>query len=68
MVASGAGDLSAVPYLAMEYVPGVLLETRLREAPLTADALNQLAEQYLESGTTVSAEDAAHARAALVST
>ena len=37
-------------------------------APLTADALNQLAEQYLESGTTVSAEDAAHARAALVST
>jgi nucleotide-binding universal stress UspA family protein len=34
----GAGDLSAVPYLAMEYVPGVLLETRLREAPLSADA------------------------------
>lgn len=43
--------------------------THCRErAPLTADALNQLAEQYLESGTTVSAEDAAHARAALVST
>ena len=43
--------------------------THCRErAPLTADALNQLAAQYLESGTTVSAEDAAHARAALVST
>ena len=43
--------------------------THCRErAPLTADALNQLAAQYLESGTTVSAEDAAHARTALVST
>ena len=43
--------------------------THCRErAPLTADALNQLAAQYLESGTTVSAEEAAHARAALVST
>jgi len=38
-------------------------------APLTANALNQLAEQYLESGSAAaSGEDAAQARAALVST
>jgi nucleotide-binding universal stress UspA family protein len=34
----GAGDLAAVPYLAMEYVAGPLLEERLREAPLSGDA------------------------------
>lgn len=33
----GAGDLAAIPYLAMEFVPGQVLEARLREAPLSAD-------------------------------
>lgn len=33
----GSGDLAAVPYLAMEFVAGQVLEERLREAPLSAD-------------------------------
>ena len=34
----GAGDLAAVPYIAMEFVAGQVLEEKLRDAPLQPDA------------------------------